>query len=194
MQNRILLLHWLYTHRINFRPKLRQLIYDLITYKAEAYSNFEGGDRYRHIPELLKLLNSLIEGFVVPLSQENKSLLSTILIPLHMPNEMVEWRDQIPIIDSYHSILVSCCTKMIEKDRVSYQALDTMTEDSTGPVDVRSSAFVLCFQGVLSAWPNPREANTSKEILLLQELETLLKSANASEYQLVKDLWLVRYY
>lgn len=41
---------------------------------------------------------SIIDGATRPLSQCFESLLEDVLLPLHRPSEMIEWRDQVPVI------------------------------------------------------------------------------------------------
>jgi serine/threonine-protein phosphatase 2A regulatory subunit B' len=187
MNQRSKFLHWLYSNCIPLRPLLRQQLGNLLTFKGSVKGNLEGGDRYRHVEDLLKLLSSIIDGFQTPLTNEDLDIMRDILLPLHTPNEMVEWRDQIPIIQSYHGILVQTCVKLIHKDRSS--RLSSMIESSSS----RLTLFVDCMIGVLNSWPSPKEANTSKEVLLLHECETLLQHATEEEYKEIESQWIERW-
>ena len=42
---------------------------------------------------------------------------AVVLLPLHAPGEMVEWRDQVPVLQSYHEALVQCVVRLAIRDR-----------------------------------------------------------------------------
>lgn len=55
-----------------------------------------------------QVLGQIIKGFRLPLTDVHRSLLLSSLLPLHKSNEMYEWRDQIPLLQTYHEPLVFC--------------------------------------------------------------------------------------
>lgn len=117
---------------------------------------------FHHIRHLLDLLITILDGMPLPASGEafteenlnlRKQLLVKVLLPLHRPNEMVLWRDQVPVLQDYHEALVRCTVRA-----------------AAGHPDLLS----LTIRGVLDQWPDAYNANTPKQVLLLHELETLV--------------------
>jgi len=121
----------------------------------------------------LEVLLCIIKG-IEKLSNNNYSifekLLIKVLIPLHAPNDMVEWRDQIPVIQEYHSPLIKMIQTIMEKQK------DTK---------MRFNAFIITINELLSMWPQGYEANTPKELLLLHEIEKLLECSSIDEFKVV---------
>ena len=65
---------------------------------------------FSHIQHLLELLLPVIDGIAVA-STTRQHVLEKILLPLHRPNDMVLWRDQVPVLQDYHELLVRCTVK-----------------------------------------------------------------------------------
>jgi hypothetical protein len=111
-----------------------------------------------------------------------QSLLFEGLFPLHKPNEMVLWRDQIPIIQSYHEYLVKCIVGIC--DRTFIQTGDVNDQG-------RKSLLVHAIIHLLDVWPDAYDTNTPKQVLLLHELEILLERCSVEEFVHVQDKVLV---
>ena len=101
-----------------------------------------------HVGPLLEVLVCVIDGLTmtndrhIPLLRE---VIKQVLIPLHRPDEMVEWRDQIPVLQRYHEPLVMCLVAVIEKSRSTRTRANSSTSFSknigaTG--DVPSSSLI----------------------------------------------------
>lgn len=108
------------------------------------------------IAPILGALGCVIEGMATQSSTTDavvSRLVTEILAPLHRPNEYAEWRDQLPLLSTYHADLSACIVCAIRKVPAS------------GTSAIRA---------VLDAWPPMALASTSKEIALLGELEELL--------------------
>jgi len=82
-----------------------------------------------------------------------RSLALEALLPLLRPNDFAEWRDQIPLVATYLEEVGPCLQATLR------------AEPGLG---------ALALRGVLDAWPATTTASTSKEVLLLGQLEDLL--------------------
>eukprot|EP00392_Amoebophrya_sp_AT5.2_P001161 g1163.t1 len=82
-------------------------------------------------------------------------LAKDVLFPLHQTNKWHVWDRQLPLLKLYHAPLV----KILERSVAFHERF---LEDA--------------LKNCSRAWPPPTEANTAKEVLLLQEMRTLLKS------------------
>lgn len=110
------------------------------TARSNNKSNTEGISIGRsqciRIASLLEVVSSIVEGWapsgsviasdswnngdgdeVQRMRQSMHALLRHVLLPLHTPNEMEEWRDQTPLIQSYHEPLVVCISKLVDAER-----------------------------------------------------------------------------
>lgn len=87
-----------------------------------------------------------------------RQLITQHLIPLHKTNAVVLWRDQTPVIELYHEALTQCLATMILKKS------DWM--DLIMPALLEELALA---------------GNTSKQVLLVHEVETLLKLTSIPE-------------
>ena len=203
-------LHWIYQNRLDIRPFFRRSLGSAILNEGIAAPGTmknrhkDGGRSRDHVAALLEVLICIIEGFTRPLQGAHIGLLQLVLMPLHKPNEMVEWRDQIPILQQYHGQLVRCLKTLIEKSKevVELGSLleSTLYNDSirsgasySGPVqkelglDVRSkvtaarkvsrSLLPIAVESLMTYWPATIAANTPKEVLMLHELEALVAMA-----------------
>ncbi len=139
--------YWLYSsfpeHRCDIRLVLGGV---LLNFRSKPL-------RSTRISPILETLGQIARGFQAPLLDVHRDLLTHILLPLHEPNQMAEWRDQLPILAEYHEPLVYIIVQILDKER------------SLTPEAVRS---------VLSYWPEGFQSNSAKEVLLLHELETLI--------------------
>lgn len=191
------LFHWVYSHRNADRPLLRHLLGKVILSTADTgaarASVVDGGNSKGHVAPLLDLVYSIIAGLSVTTGGEEthceqnmSSLLHDILLPLHAPNEMVLWRDQIPVIQTYHEPLVKCVLKLVEKDGQLRAA-----DGPTGTLASKPSVLVQAVLGILKMWPERFDTNTPKQVLLLHELEMLVERASNEEFLAFKTVILV---
>ena len=204
-------LHWIYQNRSDFRPLIRRslstamLNEGLAAPGATKVRHNDGGKSRDHIAPLLEVLICIIDGFGCPLQVAHIGLLKLVLLPLHQPNEMVEWRDQIPVIQQYHSQLVRCLKALIKKScevvsadyqtgslSNSYSGLCVASSSGHNPIergsglDIRSefvaqtslgSFLPFTIKNLMSYWPTTGAANTPKEVLMIHELEALVAMA-----------------
>ena len=126
------------------------------------------------VEALLQVLLCIIMGFqpINPISDESspkdstrrskilrashEHLLFDVLIPLHRPAGMVLWRDQTPLIGLYHEALVKAIGTFISLDRLLI-----------GPI-----IGALLHPDI---WPSSEGGNTPKVVLLLHEVDALIK-------------------
>ncbi|EGC32787.1 hypothetical protein DICPUDRAFT_98770 [Dictyostelium purpureum] len=93
-------LHRIYGKFLGLRSFIRTAIRNLFcTFVYESH-------QHNGISEILEVLGSIINGFVVPLKDEHKQFLIKVLIPLHKPKSY----------SVYCSHLGYCMTQFIEKD------------------------------------------------------------------------------
>jgi len=93
-------LHRIYGKFLNLRGFIRTAIRDLFcTFVYES-------QQHNGISEILEVLGSIINGFVVPLKDEHRQFLIKVLIPLHKPKSY----------SIYCSHLGYCMSQFIEKD------------------------------------------------------------------------------
>ena len=191
------LTHWIYSkhhnYRINIRIKLGKL---LLLSECTKGSNVDAGNCRSHIAPLLEILYYIISGMKTNENTKDSyvHILKEILLPLHKPNEMILWRDQVPVLQLYHEILVKCLLKLIEKDR-EYINNNNNNEKERNHYENSSnnSILILTIQGVLKTWPDRFDTNTPKQVLLLHELEILLEKATLKEWCFLKNIVLVRF-
>lgn len=182
IQNRINLLHWMYLNKVDIRIELKKLLISMVLYHSNHSTHtrqLDGGNSRCHVNYLLELFLSIIKGYQLPLSIENKSILVNVFLPLYLPNEMIEWRDQIPLLQVYHNNLLNCCITLIcnERNELNYSPN-------------QFSLFYIFFHGLLQAWPIAKEANTGKELLIIDSLESLFNILSISEASLVLETWI----
>jgi hypothetical protein len=147
---------WLYENFAARRPLLRSVV-------AKPLHSF-GKFSHKGVPvaPLLQVLGPIIRGFKAPLTKANKALLFEILLPLHRPNEWLQWDRQMPLISMYHKELVSCIVLFLEQ---------------------QPALIVRCIEAICSHFPNVREANTPKEVLLVSELGSILKYVDDANFR-----------
>ena len=98
-------------------------------------------------------------------------LLEELLLPLHSPNGMVLWRDQTPVLGMYHEALVFALVKVVE---VFYE--------SEAFAGAQQSVLVAILRGLFRQWPRGFSTNTPKEVLLLHEVDMLLRYCNTVDF------------
>jgi serine/threonine protein kinase len=152
------LAHWLYANFPHQRVAMRARIGAVLSHYSRQ------PNKRTHVKELLEVVGQIVIGFQRPLTAVHKGLLLRVLLSLHAPNEMHEWRDQIPVLQLYHEPLVYAIVQFLEHD---------------------PSLTVTVLDGVLAAWPEGFQSNTPKEVLLLHEVETLLRRATAADFAAV---------
>ena len=159
-------------------------------------SAVDAGSTMSHVGPLLDILYQIIAGFSTADSDSDERrtqselfvhLLQDVLLPLHKPNQMVAWRDQIPVLQVYHEPLVRCVLKLVEKDS-QLRSRDTV---NSGGYAKQQSVLVLAAEGILGSWPDRFDTNTPKQVLLLHELEMLLEKASKREFKSIKPSLLV---
>lgn len=94
------LLHRIYGQYLGLRCYIRCQIYYILS------SFIDGTEYHPGVPDLLEILGSIINGFVVPLKDEHKMFLLKILMPLHKARTL----------SAYHAQLAYCIVQFIEKD------------------------------------------------------------------------------
>ncbi|XP_051130869.1 serine/threonine protein phosphatase 2A 57 kDa regulatory subunit B' beta isoform-like [Andrographis paniculata] len=94
------ILHRIYGRFMVHRPFIRNAINNIF------FRFIFETERYNGVGELLEILGSIINGFVMPMKEEHKLFLVRALIPLHKPKS----------IASYHMQLSYCITQFVEKD------------------------------------------------------------------------------
>ena len=105
------LLHWVYKHHINARPAIRRQIGAILTQFCRIPT------RRIEIGCVLEVLGQIIRGLTPPISNSVRTLFRQMILPLHLPSEYAEWRDQLPLLQLYHNPLVFVTCEMIEKNR-----------------------------------------------------------------------------
>ncbi|KAG6526341.1 serine/threonine protein phosphatase 2A 57 kDa regulatory subunit B' theta isoform-like [Zingiber officinale] len=95
-----MILHRIYGRFMVYRPFIRKAINNIF------YQFIFETEKHNGIAELLEVLESIINGFALPLKEEHKLFLVRALIPLHKPKCM----------GIYHQQLSHCITQFIVKD------------------------------------------------------------------------------
>jgi serine/threonine protein kinase len=160
------ILYWVYARFPVLRAPLRALL-------GKCLRDFRlVGEERTAVAVVLDVLQHVIGGFGTPLSSVHRSLFHEVLLPLHQPNRRRggaggagavipagmpgSAMDGQPLLAAYHTQLVQC------------QLL----------FDDHHPGFVVEAVGyVLRHWPEAKAGVSSKEVLLLHELDTLLERA-----------------
>ncbi len=106
-------LYWLYEIRVDLRGHLRVKINKLLLGLTRG--------RFHECVEsplkaLLEVLRRIIDGMATPISYKvTMGLVSNLLLPLHSSNEMTLWRDQIPVLQVYHTELIAVLVAIVKK-------------------------------------------------------------------------------
>ena len=139
------LLHWAYRELPPLRPRLRA--------KLGAAALDLGG---KPLPPpglraILELVAAIVGGFGAP-TAAHRQLLRDVLVPLHRPSGRVD--EITPALSLYHEPLVGCVVLLAR---------------------AQPALLVAALPPLLALWPEPREGNSAKEVLLLHELEQLVE-------------------
>lgn len=94
------ILHRVYGRILSLRSYIRRQINNIF------FSFIYESEYHNGVSDLLEILGSIINGFVMPLKEEHKLFLLKVLMPLHKPR----------ILSSYHAQLAYCIVQFIEKD------------------------------------------------------------------------------
>lgn len=184
----------IYQKRSDLRDRARLFIVKYLlcinqSTKDTERSTLDGGKTRAHVQHVLKLLQAVISGFQVTndreVYEERRKLLVDVLIPLHLPNEMIEWRDQIPVVQLYHEDLVKCVVSLAQKSDEGYYLFTGRASDSL---------FTEALLQVLRHWPESFNTNTPKQVLLLHEIEILVERLDIQRLIPVHDVLLVILY
>jgi Protein phosphatase 2A regulatory B subunit (B56 family) len=176
--------------KVNLRGSFRlQLCSGLLQQSGSKGRMSDSGHSRDHVAPLLDVLVCVIEGLGGPLGNVHFDLLTKLLLPLHKPNEMIEWRDQIPVLQSYYGPLLRCMTALVIKaNSLGLGAGQTHSEliDEDRKQDSASHDAVLFFSamvdGIVQQWPQSFASNTPKEVLLLDEIEKIIALANQEQF------------
>ena len=204
-------LHWVYASRCDLRSTIRDFLSDALRNMGTGGSGggglaepgagrpmqvpMDAGSSRLHIKPLLQVLYAIICGLGnkqtismststsgSPLWNLPERMLLNVLLPLHTPNEMVDWRDQNPVLGQYHEILVQCMLRVVSVSRQEQgrdkkmQEMDMVSSFSSASsaASTSPSLAVAAIRGLISQWPRGHHSNSPKEVLLLHELEALL--------------------
>lgn len=105
-------LHGIYCKIIALRPFIQRSIRNILL--QFIYE----GETVRGIAELLDILGSIIDGFVLPLKEEHKTLLTRVLVPLHKSK----------LLGAYHQQLACCIILFTGKDVSLTETVSTETD------------------------------------------------------------------
>jgi len=94
------ILHRIYGRFLNLRSYIRRQINNIF------FSFIYESEYHNGISDLLEILGSIINGFVLPLKEEHKLFLLKVLMPLHKPRTL----------SAYHAQLAYCIVQFLEKD------------------------------------------------------------------------------
>ena len=151
-------IEWIYAYNTSHRSKLRGHVGKALNAIAHNYNP------RADTTGLLNLLTKIIQGMQTPIQEGVcEHICHGILVPLHTQNGMTAWRDQEPILKTYHNALVCCQIVLIEKSRTS----------SSSP---RIPVVCTLILEILKIWPEKFNTNTPKEILLLVGVSSYMLS------------------
>jgi hypothetical protein len=117
--------------------------------------------------------------------QRSRDLLHSVLMPLHAPNEMVEWRDQVPVLQGYHESLVRCmvrlnevCIQQLQQQARGSAGADAISSTSSSSTTAPSTAqFSATSTPTLTLTPStPAPASAASSALLVETITAQLKS------------------
>jgi Protein kinase domain/Protein phosphatase 2A regulatory B subunit (B56 family) len=109
------------------------------------------------------------EAATCPLRSTYRHLLLHVLIPLHKPNQLVLWRDQMPVLQLYHELLTKCVAVLLNVDP---QLIPLVMEQICTDTEIF-----------------PAAGNTPKQVLLLHELDSYVGLVLSKGMSLVLDEW-----
>uniref|UniRef100_A0A6G1SGN4 Serine/threonine protein phosphatase 2A regulatory subunit n=1 Tax=Aceria tosichella TaxID=561515 RepID=A0A6G1SGN4_9ACAR len=94
------ILHRIYAHFLSLRSYIRRQVNNIF------FSFIYETEYHNGVADLLEILGSIINGFVLPLKDEHKVFLLKVLMPLHKARTL----------SAYHAQLSFCVVQFIEKD------------------------------------------------------------------------------
>jgi serine/threonine protein kinase len=109
----------------------------------------------------LHLLYRILLGISNELTPAHVHLLTYHLIPLHQPDSLVLWRDQMSILELYHASLVQCIAVLLQK---------------------QPSLLPRTIAALLQPEIFTLAGNTPKQVLLLHEMDTYVGLMDPSTY------------
>lgn len=134
------------------------------------------GDEQTAVSVILDVLQHVIEGFQVPLRRTHLTLFQEVLLPLHQPNRKHggvgqgavvpagmpgSAVDGQPLLAQYHNQLVRCLT---------------LFDDHQSGLAGQAADYIL------RHWPDAKSGVSSKEVLLIHELDTLLERTDDDNF------------
>lgn len=156
----------LYYHFPSLRRHMRAEIGSCLNSLARGPENESSGTI---INSLLGVYSPVAAGFQAPLKNEHIEFLSRSVLPLHRGSGKLNVTTA--VLTLFHERLVFVVSQFLSK------------QPTLGP-NVMSEVFL--------AWPDPRSANTPKEILLLHEMEALLEFIPQEQFGLLQEQLLSR--
>jgi hypothetical protein len=165
------LLHSLYSQFIAVRPPVRATVIETMLSAAQRLGalsalsvgarlhSMDGGPRPSGIDAagliaLLEFCCAMARGYKQPLAQRHQHLLWEIALPLHVPDNAVD--DTTPVLQLYHRPLTLWCSGLLRKSPGLFPRF----------IEVLVTAH----------WPSASGSNSTKEVLLLHELEQMVSS------------------
>jgi len=94
------ILHRIYAKFMMLRAWIRKSI------SLTFYNFIYATEHHNGVAELLEILGSIISGFALPLKEEHKKFLKTVLIPMH----------KVKPLQVFHQQLSYCVTQFVDKD------------------------------------------------------------------------------
>ena len=165
----------MYTQFVAVRPSLRSVVVETMLSAAKRLSMMpalaagarlhamDGGARLSGVSAagliaLLELCLAVARGYRQPLAPQHHELLWEVVLALHAPDNAVD--DTTPMLQLYHRPLVLWTTALLRK----------------------APELVPRYVGTLvtTQWPGASDSNSTKEVLLLHELEQILEHAPAA--------------
>ena len=166
------LLHSIYAQFIAARPMVRATVMETMLSAAQRLSALsalsvgarlhamDGGPRLSGITAagliaLLEFAGAVGRGFRQPLAHKHHTLLWEVALPLHAPENAVD--DTTPVLQLYHQPLTLWCSDLLRKS---------------------PALFPRFIEALVTVhWPSASGSNSSKEVLLLHELELVMEHA-----------------
>ena len=116
-------LHWVYASQPSQRATLRLWLGQKLMHFGKNPNNSLA------VGPLLDVTAQIVRGFkrassdtaLSPLSSSSldaahRQLLHCVILPLHNPSTFFEWRDQLPLLQTYHTSLVFCILQFLGRD------------------------------------------------------------------------------
>ena len=141
------LLHWAYRAAVSVRAPMRAALGAVLLKMSAAPVPPPA------LRSALELLSAIIAGFGKP-TAAHRRLLTEVLMPLHLPAARLD--STTPVLSLYHEALVQCLVRLLSQ---------------------QPALLMNALPPLMAGWPQPREGNSSKEVLLLHELEAALELA-----------------